>query len=230
MLVSLSLLLVLLLSLFYTFNFLLNRSDPQKTHKPPSYVDSACQTSDLDLAPEQEPDLVHTPTTLETNECLEDLEDLDFSLGELASLNNAIDGPSIPPNELLSKILVYNPITRLTYFIPENDLPCHPEGLEIPVSVLNRLCKCALESFEAETKQSHLDEAGGRGNISRATEILNSVKMAFYILEDGSCEVLEDTKAEVPHGWVRVPERVIEFLADEVVRWDDAANPPGPRG
>ncbi|RVD84917.1 uncharacterized protein DFL_003253 [Arthrobotrys flagrans] len=193
------LLLAFLLSIIYTFNFFHSRPNPQKTCRA-SYVDAACQTTDLDLESEHEPDLAYTPTTPSTNE---NLEDLDVKIEQLAS--------PIPPS-FPSKIPLYNPQTKLTYLIPENNLPYHPEGLEIPVSVLNRLCKCALESFEVEVEEDGLD---------KGKRLSKPPKMAFYVLGDGSCEVRGDGEGEVPEGWVKVPESVVEFLADEVVRWVD---------
>ncbi|KAF3219568.1 hypothetical protein TWF106_006988 [Orbilia oligospora] len=202
---ALLLLLAFILSIVYIFNRRPNLKT-EANHRPASYRDTACQTTDLDRYQESEPDLVHTPATLETNEL--DVEDLGL--------------PFLP------KIPLYDPQTRLTYFIPENVLPYHPEGLEIPVSVVNRLCKCALEAFEVEAEESasRSNEAKDGTMAINITEVLNPLKMTFYVLEDGSCEVREDGDEKVPEEWVKVPERVVEFLADEVVKWVDGENIP----
>ncbi|KAF3193735.1 hypothetical protein TWF225_009281 [Orbilia oligospora] len=197
------LLLAFILSIVYIFNRRPNLETEAK-HRPASYRDTACKTTDPDRYQESEPDLVHTPATLETNEL--DVEDLDIPF--------------------LSKIPLYNPQTRLTYFIPENVLPYHPEGLEIPISVVNRLCKCALEAFEVEVEESGSGGVLVKDGTTAITEVLNPSKMTFYVLEDGSCEVREDRDEKVPEEWVKVPERVVEFLADEIVKWVDGENIP----
>ncbi|KAK6506444.1 hypothetical protein TWF506_011354 [Arthrobotrys conoides] len=203
---TLLLLLAFILSIVYAFNKL---SNPEAKHRPSSYRDTACQTTNPDH--EFEPSLVDTRPKLGTNE---DLKDLDPNTESLT--------PS--PPLFLSEVPLYDPKTKVTYFIPENNILYHPEGLEIPLSVVNRLCKCALEFFEVEVERNGSN--GRKEGRNGGTGVRNPSKMTFYVLEDGSCEVRGDGDGEIPEGWVKVPERVVEFLADEVVKWVDGDSSP----
>ncbi|KAF3915191.1 hypothetical protein ABW20_dc0106527 [Dactylellina cionopaga] len=104
---------------------------------------------------------------------------------------------SPPPPLLGNKIPTDDPTTRSCHLVSQ--IP--PGSLEIPHSVVDRMCDCALRSFECE----------------RLTEENDSV-IALYVLPNGDCEMALDGD-EVPEEWVRVPERVIEFLADAVLSW-----------
>ncbi|KAK6345924.1 hypothetical protein TWF730_010264 [Orbilia blumenaviensis] len=181
-----------------------------KTGRRLSYEDAACQTTDLDFESEFD-GMASTPAAPIEYESLDAETELDVQNSDTNSESS---------RALLSKISLYNPKTQLTYLIPASNLPYHPESLQIPMSVLNRLCKCALELYEAE--------AAGRSRRRNTitTKKLNPSRMVFYVLEDGSCEVCQDG-ARVPEEWVQVPERVVEFLADEVVRWIDGESSLG---
>ncbi|EPS40217.1 hypothetical protein H072_6017 [Dactylellina haptotyla CBS 200.50] len=94
-------------------------------------------------------------------------------------------------------IPVDNPKTGACDIVPR----ISNEALEIPASIINCIFECALESFEFE-------------NLVKET----GCSVELYLLPDGSCEMILEGE-DVGEDWVKVPERIIRFLADEVVRW-----------
>ncbi|KAF3904556.1 hypothetical protein ABW21_db0202026 [Orbilia brochopaga] len=95
------------------------------------------------------------------------------------------------------------------------DVP--PEAIVLPDSVIDRICERALHWHEYESQCSPLSRQRLRGTSSKMTAVESWQTGSLYLAGEGRCEIIEFGE-EVPEDAVKIPESVIEFLGDEILR------------